>query len=256
MFWKISVAFLFAARLACAAPLETAPPAGGLSTTILQVIASMPQEGGYSVASPATRLLSESIRVASPSLAIDAAHAAPSYCSGATYLVFAGVCQRLVREGRLSLSDDTLRALLVTGQRDGDGIWGRWNANGPGTARLFHELDLGENFTDWKRARPGDFMKIFWTNEIGAKERGHSVVFLGTEAEAGVDYVRFWSSNKPRGYGEKRVPRQSVAFAIFSRLENPENLSRVARIPARDPFLAGMLTVRSSQAEVREKCGM
>lgn len=256
MFWKTSVALLIAASFACAVPPEVASAAGGFNTTILQVIEAMPQDGGYSVASPATRLLSESIRVAPAGLAIDAAHAAPSYCSGATYLVFAGVCQRLIREGRLSLSDDTLRAMLVTGQRDGEGIWGRWNANGPGTARLFRELDLGSNFTDWQQARPGDFMKIFWTTEIGAKERGHSVVYLGTETEAGVEYVHFWSSNKPRGYSEKRVPRKSVAYAIFSRLENPENLARLARIPTRDPFLASMLTARSTPAEVAGKCGM
>ncbi len=256
MFWKNSAALLIAVAVACAAPPEVAPAAGGLNTMILQVIATMPEEGGYSVSSPASRLLAEAIRLAPSGLAIDAAHASPSYCSGATYLLFASVCQRLIREGRLSLSEETLRAMLVTGQRDGEGIWGRWNANGPGTARLFHELDLGENFTDWARARPGDFMKIFWTTEIGAKERGHSVVFLGTETEAGVEYVHFWSSNKPRGYSEKRVPRKSVAFAIFSRLQNPENLSRFSRIPARDSFLASMLTTRSTPAEVAEKCGM
>jgi hypothetical protein len=81
-------------------------------------------------------------------------------------------------------------------------------------------------------------------------------VYLGTETEGGVEYVRFWSSNKPRGYGEKRVTRRSVAYAIFSRLEIPENLSRAPAITARDAFLASMLTARSSQAEVREKCGM
>ena len=255
MFWKISIALLLAAPFACAAPAESAP-AAGLNAMILQVIRTMPAEGGYSVASPASRLLSEAIRLGPDGLAIDAAHAAPSYCSGATYLVLLGVCQRLIRERQITLSDEALRALLVTGQRDGEGVWGRWNANGPGTARLFHELALGENFTDWKQARPGDFMKIFWTTEIGAKERGHSVVYLGTETDGGVDYVRFWSSNKPRGFGEKRVTRKSVAHAIFSRLENPENLARATRIPARDAFLASMLTVRSSQAEVREKCGM
>ena len=252
MFWKIFTALFFAAHLASA---ETAPRTG-LNATILEVIQTMPVDGGYSVASPATRLLSESIRLASSGLAIDAAHAVPSYCSGATYLVFAGVCQRLLREGRIALPDEALRALLVTGQRDGEGVWGRWNANGPGTARLFHELELGENFTDWKQARPGDFMKIFWNSEIGVKEHGHSVVYLGTETEAGVEYVSFWSSNKPRGYSEKRVARKSVAFAIFSRLENLENLARLPRIPAQDAFLASMLKVRASQAEVREKCGM
>lgn len=216
----------------------------------------MPREGGYSVASPASRLLSEAIVISQSGLAIDASHAQPSYCSGATYLVFAGVCQRLIGDGRITLTEDVLRALLVTGQRDGEGIWGRWNANGPGTARLFHEFSLGRNFTDWDEARAGDFMKIFWSTEIGAKERGHSVVYLGTETEGGVEYVRFWSSNKPRGYGEKRVPRRSVAYAIFSRLENPANLARVGRIAPRDAFLGSMLTARSTPAEVREKCGM
>ena len=249
MFRKILIAFLCAARLACAAPPD-------VNATVLEVIRTMPRDGGYSVASPATQRLGEAIRLAPAGISVEAAHAEPSYCSGATYLVFAGVCQRLIRDGDLKLSDDTLRALLVTGQRDGEGIWGRWNANGPGTARLFHELGLGENFTDWKQARPGDFMKIFWNNEIGVKERGHSVVYLGTETEDGVEYVRFWSSNKPAGYGEKRVPRRSVIHAIFSRFENPENLARAARLPTVDAFLASMLKVRSSQAEVREKCGM
>ncbi len=242
---------IFIALLCLSAIVRAAEPAPeGLNATILQVIQTMPRDGGYSVSAPASRLLAEAIRPAASGLAIDAAHAAPSYCSGATYLVFAGVCQRL------ALPDDALRALLITGQRDGEGVWGRWNANGPGTARLFHELGLGRNFTAWDEARPGDFMKIFWTGEIGAKEHGHSVVFLGTETEGGVEYVRFWSSNKPRGYGEKRVARRNVAYAIFSRLENPENLARAAKIAPRDAFLASMLTARSSPAEVREKCGM
>ena len=99
-------------------------------------------------------------------------------------------------------------------------------------------------------------MKIFWNTEIGKRERGHSVIYLGTEKEGGVEYVRFWSSNKPRGYGEKRVTRKSVAYAVFSRLELPENLNRGPTIPKRDAYLASLLTVPSSQAEVREKCGM
>ena len=103
--------------------------------------------------------------------------------------------------------NETRAALLVRGQRDGEGVWGRWNANGPGTARLFHELDLGRNFTDYALARPGDFMKIFWTSEVGRAERGHSVVYIGRELVGGTERVRFWSSNKPAGYGEKSVPR-------------------------------------------------
>ena len=138
MYWKALLVFVAATCLGHAAPQA----AVGLNETVLQVMATMPRDGGYSVASPASRVLSEAIVVSPSGLAIDASHAMPSYCSGATYLVFAGVCQRLIREGQLTLSDANLRALLVTGQRDGHGIWGRWNANGPGTARLFHELGL------------------------------------------------------------------------------------------------------------------
>ena len=256
MFRKILIAVFCAARLGCAVPPEGAAEPAGLNAMVLQAIRGMPKDGGYSVSSPASQLLSEAIHLSSRGIFVDASRAVPSYCSGATYLVFASVCQKLIRDGRISLPEDALRTLLVNGQRDGEGIWGRWNANGPGTARLFRELALGKNFTDWGEARAGDFMKIFWSNEIGQRERGHSVIFLGVETEGGVEYVRFWSSNQPNGYGEKRVARRSVAYAIFSRFENPENLARIARMEPRDAFLASMLTARSSQAEVREKCGM
>jgi hypothetical protein len=251
-------AFVFAAGCACNAG-DVAPSDGssGLNVMVLEAVRAMPHEGGYTTTPVTMRLLSEAIKVGSRSLAIDAGHATPSYCASATYLVFLTVCERLLRQGQLTLEADAINALRVSpGQRDGEGIWGRWNANGPGTARLFHELRLGRNFTDWNQARSGDFMKIFWNGEIGKRERGHSVIFLGTESEGGVDYVRFWSSNKPRGYGEKRVTRKSVAWAVFSRLENPENLDRVPIIPMQDAYLANLLTVTSSQAEVRQKCGM
>jgi hypothetical protein len=139
---------------------------------------------------------------------------------------------------------------------DGVGIWGRWNANGPGTARLFHELGLGKNFTDWEQARPGDFMKIFWSSDVGKKERGHLVVFLGTETKDGVEHVRFWSSNKPGGYGEKSVQKSKVAAAIFSRLENPSNMQRAAAMPKKDPYLASLLTHESSLSEALQKSGV
>ena len=34
-------------------------------------------------------------------------------------------------------------------------------------------------------------MKIFWTDAVGKKENGHSVVFLGIETVDGVEMVRF-----------------------------------------------------------------
>jgi hypothetical protein len=228
----------------------------GLNGMILRAIQTMPLDGGYSASNVATRALGDAIVATPQTVAIDATRAMPSYCSGATYLVFLRVCQELIQEGKLTLDPATLQALRVTGQRDGEGIWGRWNANGPGTARLFFELGLGKNFTEWEQALPGDFMKIFWTTEIGQRERGHSVIFLGTETEAGVDYVRFWSSNQGRGYSEKRVERKKVPFAIFSRLEHPANISGLRAVQARDAWLGDLLVARSSQGEVRAKCGM
>ena len=225
---------------------------------ILQQIHTMPTNGGYSASHVATQRLAGSILL-NPlgKLDVSASSACPSYCSGATYLVFLKAVSALQKSGQLPLDSASLNALLVSGQRDGEGIWGRWNANGPGTARLFHELALGPNFSDYARAQPGDFMKIFWNNAVGRKEHGHSVIFLRTENIEGVDSVRFWSSNIGVGYSEKTVPRSKIVFPIFSRLEAPRNLAQAASItPTTDPYLAGLLTKDSNFNEVRERCGM
>jgi hypothetical protein len=182
--------------------------------------------------------------------------ASPSYCSGATYLVFMKTIEALRNRGALNLAHATLEQLMIRSQRDGHGIWGRWNANGPGTARLFHALGLGENFDDFAKARPGDFMKIFWSPEVGKAEHGHSVIYLGMEKKLGLDHVRFWSSNIPFGYGEKSVPKSKIVNAIFSRLETPENLARIHEVPAVDNYLAGLLAKRSSISEASAKCGL
>lgn len=247
---------LIAGLSSFSASILTAAEIPPLNALILAAIEKMPAGGGYNATAQATAALRSAVGVRTGNLLIQPEQAQPSYCSGGTYLVFLRACQDLVSRGQLQLSSAALDALLVTGQRDGEGIWGRWNANGPGTARLFHEMKLGRNFTSWEDARPGDFLKIFWNTEIGKLERGHSVVFLGTEREGGVDYVRFWSSNKPDGFGEKRVDRRKVPYAVFSRFERPENLASAAELPKKDPYLASLLTVRSSRPELRAKCGV
>ena len=63
--------------------------------------------------------------------------ASPSYCSGATYLVFMKTIEALRDRGDLQLNYETLDRLMIRGQRDGAGIWGRWNANGPGHGAAF-----------------------------------------------------------------------------------------------------------------------
>ena len=227
-----------------------------LNDIILQQVKKMPVGGKYSATRTATIRLQSAAHFESGKFFILPDAASPSYCSGATYLVFMKTIEELRAQGQLHLDYETLDQLMIRGQRDGQGIWGRWNANGPGTARLFYELGIGRNFDDFAEAEPGDFLKIFWSPEVGREEHGHSVIFLGMERKLGLDYVRFWSSNIPMGYGERSVPRTKISHAIFSRLYAPANLSRIDTVPQLDPYLASLERVRSSYTEAKEKCGM
>ena len=91
---------------------------------------------------------------------------------------------------------------------------------------------------------------------VGRHESGHSVIFLGTVSRPDGEYVRFWSSNIPTGYGEKEVPRTKIAYAIFSRLETPANLSRIHDVPETDSYLASLLRKKSNFAEAARMCGI
>jgi len=223
---------------------------------VLEQIREMPVGGKYSVRHVAKIKLQSAAHFESGKFFILPSAASPSFCSGATYLVFIRTIEALRASARLHLDYATLDHLMIRDQRDGEGIWGRWNANGPGTARLFHELGLGRNFTDFAEAKPGDFMKIFWSNRVGKTESGHSVIFLGTEKRLGMEYVRYWSSNVPAGYGVKTIPRAKIAYAIFSRLQVPANLARINSAPEVDDYLASLLRKRSSFAEATRKCGI
>jgi hypothetical protein len=230
--------------------------AGDYNSLVLEQIKQMPQGGRYSVSHFAKIRLQSSAHFESGKFFILPSQASPSFCSGATYLVFIRTIEALRARGQLQLDYSTLERLIIRDQRDGEGIWGRWNANGPGTARLFHELQLGPNFDDFNQAKPGDFMKIFWSRQVGRNEHGHSTIFLGTENRPDGQYVRYWSSNIPSGYGEKSVPRSKIAYAIFSRLQSPANLARINNAPFVDTYLASLLRTRSSIAEASAKCGL
>jgi hypothetical protein len=227
-----------------------------LNDVVLGQIRLIPEGGGYGTALSAHQALASTVTNGD----VHPERARPSYCSGATYLIFLLTLQDLQRKGAIHLSsatwEDLKPRLRPDGQDtlpDGESIWGRWNANGPGTARLFHELKLGRNFTDFAEARPGDFMKIFWTDAVGKHERGHSVIFLGLEEKDGVESVRYWSSNVPGGIGIATVPREKIAWAIFSRLTRPEN---VRPLTGRDEYLASLLKTESSRTEARKLSGI
>jgi hypothetical protein len=228
-----------------------------INALVLKAIEQMPSGGGYETSSEATANLGKAATLTdagflrlSPSLAV------PSFCSSATYLVLLKVVKNLVQSNHMVIDKAALRSLLCSGQPDGVGVWGRWNANGPGTARLFYELNAGDNFTDIAKALPGDFLKIWWTNQIGAKERGHLVVFQGTrQDESGERYLRFWSSNVPDGYGEKEIPMRNAKRLLFSRLSRPKGLQDASKLPADDKFLAAMLTDSFTMDQVKNMTG-
>jgi hypothetical protein len=250
------IAFVLVALCGAAEVAHAGVAPSPVNEFILEQIKKMPSGGKYSASRTATIRLQSAVQIESGNLSVAPEVASPSYCSGATYLVFLNTIEALRDRGYLNLGNQALEGLAIRGQRDGAGVWGRWNANGPGTARLFYELGLGKNFDDFEEAQPGDFMKIFWSPEVGRAEHGHSVIFLGMEKKAGVDYVRYWSSNIPSGYGERSVPRTKIVHAIFSRLSAPANLSRIDAIPQLDPYLGSLERVRSSYTEAKEKCGM
>ena len=236
--------------------VSNAANAAGLNSLILEQMEKMPSGGKYSVSHFAKIKLQSAAHFESGKFFVIPTKPYVSFCSGATYLVFIRTIEELRDRGQLQLDFATLNQLIIRDQHDGEGVWGRWNANGPGTARLFYQLGLGRNFTDFAQAQPGDFMKIFWNNNVGRRESGHSVIFLGMSQHPDGEYVRFWSSNIGMGYGEKEVPRAKIANAIFSRLETPANLTRINNVPLTDSYLGSLIRKSSSLAEARQKCGI
>jgi hypothetical protein len=228
-------------------------PTSATNNMILEMIDRMPTGGDYRASSDSIHKLEFAIQKEEDHLVIDPAVAKPSFCSSATYLVFVWTLEELNRRKQIQFAPGIPEKLLVTGQHDGVGVWGRWNANGPGTARLFAELHLGYNFDSIEQAERGDFLKIFWNDQIGSKEFGHSVIYLwhGLNSE-GVEVVQYWSSNKKGGYGRAEVPRSKIKRMLFSRLEYPERINQIGDGLKPDEYLASML-IRSSSPEEMDK---
>lgn len=222
---------------------------------VLESIDNMPKAGGYELTSMPVKKMRDAFSWSDESksqLLLNPSGATPSYCTTATYMVFYQVLFRHWTESQASTDSLVLERLKPNLERDGLRIWGRWNSNGPGNAKFFHDTGLGINFDDPNLARPGDFLKIFWNMEVGKKERGHTVIFLGYKNGS----VTFWGSSKStKGYGVKTVSRSEYGRLLFSRLTMPENASMIANLPEDDEFLASMLTRISSWDEVRAVSG-
>lgn len=236
-----------------------AAPARDYNDLVLQLVKKMPEGGGYSAGSSATSKLVDATAVqkgkSGPATRPELAQ--PSYCSGATYLVFLGVVDQLIQDRKLKLSDEDRASLEVHRQLDGVGVWGRWNANGPGTGKFFHDLGLGTNHVGLDNARPGDFLKLWWNEHIGRSERGHSVIFIKrAKTPEGEDGVQIWSSNEPDGMGMKIVPEKKIIRALVSRLEHPEALAKLSTLAPKDAFLAGMLERDCAEEEYLQNIGV
>jgi hypothetical protein len=211
---SVSIVLLLSSLTILATAEATAQPSRGSlgeggkpNSVILSLIPTMPIGGGYSATTAATRDLQVAVQTRGDKIVVDPFAAKSTYCAGATYMIFVRALQTLLPDS--VFAGNVAAAFAIRGQPDGVGVWGRWNANGPGTACLFKELGLGRSFTSFEEAQPGDFMKIFWSSAVGAREHGHSVIYLGRAQRNGLEMIRFWSSNQPNGYGpvKKAGPR-------------------------------------------------
>ncbi len=221
---------------------------------VLRTLNSMPTAGGYATNSLAKKNLQRAVTIDHGYLHVDPRVAVPSFCSEATYLLFLKALSILQIEGKLSLSPALLALLLPHNNPDGEGFWGCWNANGPGVARLFHRYELGTNFSDLAAAKPGDFLKIFWTDSIGNAERGHLVIYLGEGKKGNTTYLHYWSSNQPDGYGKHTCRLSKTHHLIFSRLLTPQSLEKLLLYAPRDSYLASLLSSRATSWE--EVCSL
>jgi len=244
-----------------------------LNRELMTTVNQMPQGGAYSTGRDAFNALVDRIQFSGRFLKIDHLLKAPSFCSSATYVVFMETLERLQRSRQLQINAAALPRLMVKDEKgsylpDGFGVWGRWNANGPGTAGLFHDLKMGDNFADdgFYEAKAGDFLKIFWTwgQGVGKNERGHSVVFTRVVPSAArgreVQKVCFWSSHgyedgRESGMGEKCVPRSNIQEMIFSRLTIPSNVNEVlsSQFKHENTYLSSLLDTASTIEEARRE---
>ena len=126
--------------------------ASDFNALVLEQIRTMPDGGGYATTREAHAALNSSVQPGPNSVSIQAAKACPSYCSGATYLVFLKTIHAAETKGLMPPLGRVWALLAPESSPDGVGIWGRWNANGPGASRLFYELALGRNFTGYAEA--------------------------------------------------------------------------------------------------------
>ena len=200
----------------------------------------------------------------------------PSFCSAACYMALLKALSDWDTGNAISgAAWKNLKPYTVEGtawpiQSDGEGCWGRANANGPGFAALIAYLGAGHNYyiaapgecastsaywAQWDNAQKGDFLKIFWNRYIGAdeshSESGHMVIFLSRTRSTlngkRDDIITYWSSNgsgtNPNGgYGISSCRASKIYRAVRTRITNPAAFDRAKELPplARDSWLCAL----------------
>lgn len=251
------------------APNSTACQDVDYNAMILEIIAGLPKGGGYSVRASRVALPVISVHQLGAHLGMHVRDGHPSHCTSATYALFTHLAARLHNSGKISLGLDQIRALQPvkakpdgTPLRDGQGPFWIFNANGAGAAAFLKHTGTGISFRDdeLNHARPGDFLKIFWNENVGIEtykngninrsksEKGHQVVYTGRKTIAGTEMICFWGSQKQgrtkrgkrrearyfaaqpggkvhNGYGEVCRPRADIKHMIFSRIVCMKNLA-------------------------------
>jgi hypothetical protein len=254
------MAFAVAATLSLGARAE--PLARGCAGTdynamILDIIKGLPSGGGYSRGGSFQLPTITAHNIGAGHWEMRVYDGFPSHCTSATYAVLTRLIAVLQDSGRIALSGEQIENLSAKNRMpdgttlvDGQGPFQIFNSNGAGTAALLKHTGTGMSFRDDKLAyaRPGDFLKMFWNDNVGASERGHQVVYLGHKTVGSRDMVCFWGSqrqNKKKrpggtealyfpatdgdkvedGYGEACRPRSDIKAMIFSRVTCMEHLA-------------------------------
>ena len=260
---------------------------------VLDIIKDLPKGGGYSRGSSFQLPTITAHNIGGNRMEMRVYDGFPSHCTSATYTVFARLVAVLQDNGTISLTAEQIAALDARSRMpdgttlvDGQGLFQIFNANGAGVAALLKHTGTGMSFRDDKllHARAGDFLKLFWNDNVGASEKGHQVIYLGHKTVGSRDMLCFWSSQRQNrkkrsggtealyfpaqegdqvvdGYGEVCRPRSDVKEMIFSRITCMQHLaagldnmrdkaiaSRGAPFPFVDDYLYKLRKSSSDQA--------
>ena len=260
---------------------------------ILDIIKGLPSGGGYSRGSSFQLPTITAHNIGADRWEMRVYDGFPSHCTSATYAVFARLISVLQDNGRIALDGEQIATLSAKSRMpdgatlvDGQGPFQIFNANGAGVAALLKHTGTGMNFRDDKLlyARAGDFLKLFWNDNVGASEQGHQVIYLGHKTVGSREMVCFWGSQRQNrkkrsggtealyfpaaeddkvvdGYGEACRPRADIKAMIFSRVTCMEHLaaglddmrekalaSRGVPFPFVDEYLYKLRNTSSNQA--------